>query len=52
MLTDVVRFSGKDIVFYSRLGGSELADVGLPTTFMSNFVDLTANGPGLYLWSE
>ena len=47
MLTDVVRFSGKDIVFYSRLGGSELADVGLPTTFMSNFVDLTASGPGL-----
>lgn len=47
MLTDVVRFLGKDIVFYSLLGGGELADVGLPTTFMSRFVDLTANGPDL-----
>lgn len=48
MLTDVVRFVGKDIVFYSLLGGGEPADVGLPTTFMSNVVDLTANGPGLF----
>jgi hypothetical protein len=48
--SDIIRFNGDTLVFYSLAGGSDLADTGLPSSDYANTFTLVENtlGPTVY----